>query len=98
MRKQDNETSIDFIRRVVQWLNCEQESVLAGLPTVQAVFEYAELLAVYYNADSMSEILDAIAEGDDPKPLQFFITRHKIPNWKIPQHVLDAHKEALAAR
>lgn len=94
MRKYDDETAIEFMRRVVEWLSCESESLLSDLSTVEAVLEYADLWSVY-KTDFMSGILECIAEGDDPKPLQRFIKKHKLNAWAIPQHILDAHNESL---
>ena len=95
MKKRDDETAMEFMRRVVEWLNCERESILTDLPTVKAVFEYAELWSIY-NTDMMDGILECISEGDSPEPLQEFIKKHKLTTWKIPEHIRNAGKRANA--
>ena len=82
MQKRDDESAVDFLRRVVNWLNHEQESLLSDLPTVQAVLDYAELWSIY-RTDFMTGILEAISEGDDPSPLLDFIAKYNL-NWTIP--------------
>ena len=88
MRKRDDESAIEFLRRVVEWLNVEQESLLADLPTVQAVLDYADLWTVY-QTDLMSGIIEAIEDGDDPKPLADFVEKYEL-NWTIPSAVAPA--------
>lgn len=80
MKQRDDELAIDFVRRVIGWLDCEQESLLQDLPSVEAVFEYAALWSTY-DTDLMVGIEEMIEHhGADPKPLQDFIKKHGL-NW-----------------
>lgn len=82
MRQKEGETAIEFLRRVVEWLGCEYESVLTALPTVQAVLEYADLWTVY-DTDLLDGIFAAIEEGDDPEPFLDFVAKYDL-KWEIP--------------
>lgn len=82
MRKRDNETAIEFMRRMLAWLDTEEESLLSALPSTQAVLDYAELWAVY-DTELLTGILDTIREGADPAALFAFIEKYKL-NWTVP--------------
>lgn len=85
MLQQPDETAIEFARRVIGWLNHEEESLLDDLPSIQAVFDYAELWATY-DTDLMVGIVEAIEEGADPKPLADFIAKYNL-DWTVPAPV-----------
>lgn len=82
MRKRDDETAIEFLRRVTEWLDCEQESLLSDLPSVQAVLDYAELWSIY-DTDLMEGIIECIHEGADPQPFLDFVRKYDL-KWEIP--------------
>jgi len=94
MKQREDETSIDFLRRVTSNLNCEQESLLTDLPTVQAVLDYAALWDVY-GTDLMVGIEEAILDwGADPKPLKDFIAKYNL-DWST-DWIEQAKKQAVA--
>lgn len=82
MKQQKDESAIEFLRRLVNWLNYEHESLLTDLPSVEAVIEYATLWDVY-DTDLMVGIIEAIEDGEDPKPLADLIAKYKLP-WTVP--------------
>jgi hypothetical protein len=82
MKKRNDESAMEFLRRVISWLDCEQESLLTSLPSVEAILDYAALWTTY-NTDLMSGIIECIEDGDDPKPLKDFILKYKL-NWQVP--------------
>ena len=78
-----HETAMEYMRRIVENLNYEPESILDSLPSVQAIVEYFELWDVY-DTEYLSSILYGITEDDEnPKPLQDFIEKWNLP-WTIP--------------
>ena len=85
--KHTDETPAEYLRRVVHNLGHETESLLDDMPTIAALLEYFDLWAVY-DTDYLSGILECIAEGDSPKPLQDFIDKYKLP-WTIPAEILN---------
>lgn len=87
MKQNKDETAIDFLRRVVGWLEHENESILQDLPSTQAILEYAALWSVY-DTDLMSGIVECIEEGNDPKPLADFIAKYNL-SWTVPEPVTD---------
>lgn len=85
MRQKEGETAIEFLRRVIEWLGCEQESLLSDLPSVQSVLDYAELWTVY-GTDLMEGIIECIHDGDDPKPFLDFVAKYDL-KWQIPASI-----------
>ncbi len=71
------ETSMEYLRRVVNNMDMETESLLDALPSVNAVLEYFGLWETY-DTDFMQGIEEGIEEGDDPAPLKKFIAKHKL--------------------
>lgn len=79
----EDESAIDFMRRVVHWMNHEEESILSALPTPQSIFDFAALWHTY-GTEFLQGIIECIEEGDDPAPLRKFIRKYKL-SWKIPK-------------
>lgn len=74
--RHDNESTVDYMRRIVQNLNHEPEYLLDELPTIQAAVDYFELWHVY-DADFWSGVVEAISQGADPAPARRFIRKHR---------------------
>ena len=74
--RHDNESTVDYMRRIVQNLNHEPEYLLDQLPTIQAAVDFFELWHTY-DTDFWNGIVEAIAEGADPAPARRFIRKHK---------------------
>jgi hypothetical protein len=85
MRQREDETAIEFLRRVVEWLGCEYESLLDDLPSVQAVLDYVELWTVY-DTELMSGIIECIQVGDNPQPFLDFVRKYDL-KWEIPSEI-----------
>lgn len=83
MIQEEDETAIDFMRRVVGWLNYEQEDLLSDLPSVEAVFEFAALYTTY-GTDFLQGIFECIEEGDDPAPYENFVKKYNL-DWRVPK-------------
>ena len=81
MTPQKDETSIDFLRRVVHNLGYEDESLLMSLPSVQSIIDFAALWDVY-DTDYMQGIEEAIHCGDSPQPLKDFVAKYKL-DWDL---------------
>ena len=82
MIRQENESAIEFLRRIVGWLDHEPESLLESLPSVEAIIDYAALWDAY-GTEFMSGIEEGIlADGDDPKLLIDFVKKHKL-DWDL---------------
>ena len=98
MRNED-ETAIDYMRRINSALNYEEDSLLYDLPSVEALIEYFELWSVY-DTDLMSGILEGIENGESPKPLNDFIKKYKL-DWtpqkkgEIKNEYPHQHKNCL---
>lgn len=75
--QKDGELPIEYLRRVVSNCNYEAESLLQGLPSVEAILDYFELWHVY-GTDFMQGIEECIQEGDNPAPLLAFIKKYKL--------------------
>ena len=76
--QKDDESAMEFLRRVVGWCDHEQESFLDDLPSVDAVLDFFGLWAVY-GTDFWTGILECIAEGDDPRKARAFVRKYKLP-------------------
>jgi hypothetical protein len=84
----DDETAIEYLRRVVHSLNYETDALLSELPTPEALLQFFDLWHTY-GTDCWSGIQECIAEGDDPKPARTF-ARH----WHQP-FLLEDIREAV---
>lgn len=79
--KHANETAMEYLRRAINNLDYEHETILDALPTNEAVIEYFELWTVY-DTEFLSGIMECIEDGADPKPLIDFTKKYNI-TWKI---------------
>ena len=77
MKQREDETTIEFVRRLVGQLDYEDEGILMSLPSIESLIAYSELWATY-NAEFMAGIRECIEEGADPKPLNDFIKKYKL--------------------
>lgn len=77
----ETESAIDKLRRIVDSLGWEDESVLTDLPSVAAILEYWDLRELY-GVESLEDIGEVIAEGADAKPLRKFVRRYKL-SWEV---------------
>lgn len=74
----EDESAVEYLRRVVQNLNHEEESLLDELPCVEAALEFFDLWR-FYDTEFWEGILQAIADGDDAEPIESFIKRWGLP-------------------
>ena len=79
--QQESETVMEYLRRAVQNLNHEPESILDAMPCVEAILDYFDLWHAY-DTDFLEGIVEGINEGDDPKALNEFIAKWKLP-WRL---------------
>ena len=78
-----DETAMEFLRRLIGWLDNEPENLLDELPTVESIIEYFGLWKTY-QTEFLSGILQCIDEGDDPKPFKSFIKKWNL-DWEPTQ-------------
>jgi hypothetical protein len=78
-----NETAAEYIRRIMSWLDRENELLLDDLPSIDALVEFFELWSKY-DTDFWDGICECIAEGDDPAQARAFLRKYKL-NWELPQ-------------
>jgi hypothetical protein len=77
----DKELPIEYLRRLIQNVNYEPETLLQDLPSVQAIVEFFDLWEIY-GTDFLAGIIECIEDGDDPKPYLKFVKKYKLP-WQI---------------
>lgn len=73
-----DESTMDYLRRVVSNCNYETESLLDDLKSVDAVLDFFDLWNAY-GTDFWSGILECIAEGDSPRKATAFIRKYHLP-------------------
>ena len=66
---------IEQLRILLSSLDCEYETMLSQLPSIQALIDYRNLWNVY-GTEFFSGIEESIAEGADIKPLEDFCKKH----------------------
>lgn len=71
------ETAREYLRRIASNMDLEPCSLIDQLPTIASIVEYFELWDTY-GADFLEGIHEAIAEGDDPAPLEAFVAKYKL--------------------
>lgn len=81
LSQHENETAMEYLRRVVSSLDYETGDVLDRLPSVEAVLDYFDLFLHTYGTEFWDGILEGIAEGEDPQPARDFIAKHSLPAW-----------------
>lgn len=81
LSQNEDESAIDYLRRVVSNLDYENESILQQMPSVEAILDYYDLFYIY-DTDLMTGILECVEEGEEKKPLDDFIKKHNLP-WTI---------------
>lgn len=64
MARHENESAIDYLRRMISYLDYEEEGILQALPEVEAVLEYVALLA-HYDVETLDAVFEAIQDGAD---------------------------------
>ena len=92
-----DETAMEHLRRAVEWLNHEPESLLDDLPSVDAILDYFDLWTIY-DTDFLQGVEEAISEGADPAPLLAFIKKYRLDrlDWDI-EAIQRLHREAAHA-
>ena len=80
MAQLQNETAIEYLRRVVEQADEERESVIDDLPSLAAITDFIDLWQ-HYGTDFWDGILECIAEGDDPTAARNFVRKHKLPKY-----------------
>lgn len=81
LSQNEDESAIDYLRRVVSNLDYENESTLQQMPSVEAILDYYDLFYIY-DTDLLVGILECIEEEDSAeyrKPMKDFIRKHKLP-------------------
>lgn len=73
-----DESTMEYLRRVVSNLNYEPEGMLDDLKSVDAVLDYYDLFTTY-DTDFWEGILSGIAAGDDSAPARAFCRKHRLP-------------------
>ena len=82
LSQNEDESAIDYLRRVVSNLDYEDESTLQQMPSVEAILDYYDLFYIY-DTDFLDGILECIGDGEHTKPMEDFIRKHNLP-WSIP--------------
>lgn len=76
-----DETPIEKLRRVAEWVSYEPESLLQELPSVEAIVAFFDLWTAY-DTDFLQGIYEAIAEGASAAPYNAFVRKYKLP-WRM---------------
>ena len=69
--QRDDESAIEYLRRVANNSGYEVEAIWDQLPSVEACLEFYELWGAY-GTDYWSGILECIADGDSPDKARAF--------------------------
>jgi hypothetical protein len=72
-----DESTMEFLRRVVENMGFETEGLLDHFKSVDAVLDYFGLWSDY-DTEFWEGILECIGEGEDPAPARAFIAKHKL--------------------
>lgn len=75
-----DESTADYLRRVVSNIGFEREGMLDELKSVDAMFDFFGLWSVY-DTDFWEGCMQAISEGDDPTPARDFVAKHNLGSW-----------------
>jgi len=78
LMQHDDETAIEYLRRVVNNLNFETESFLTDLPSIDAILDYFDLWQTY-DTDLLTGIIAAVEAGQDAAPYNSFIAKYNLP-------------------
>jgi hypothetical protein len=88
--QQKGETAMEYLRRAVQNLNHEPESILDQLKSVDALLDYFDLWHKY-GTDFWAGVLESITMGDNPRWALAFVKKHKLSKaWR--EDIKDAVK------
>ena len=72
--QREDESAVEYLRRVISNCNYENEGMLEQFPCVEAVLDFFDLWAAY-DTDFWSGIIECIAEGDDPEKARAFVRK-----------------------
>lgn len=86
-----DESAIDYLRRMISWINYEQETVLLTLPSVEAVLDYFDLWQTY-DTEFLTGIYEAVAAGQSPEPYNAFVRKHAL-SWEEMRFVRAGEEE-----
>lgn len=75
-----DETPMEYLRRLVQNCDMENESILDDLPSVQAVLEFFGLWHTY-DTDFIEGVVECIENGEDPKSYRDFVKKYNL-TWR----------------
>ncbi len=79
--QKSGETSMEFLRRLVNNMDHETESLLDDLPSIDAIIEYFNLWNIY-DTDFLVGIEEAIeVDGNDPGPYNKFKRKFGLTEW-----------------
>lgn len=93
MTQAKGETATEYLRRIADNFRHESNGLLCDLPTIAACVEFFELWSTY-GTDFLVGIHEGIMDGEDPKPLQDFIAKHKLPKSRwLPREVMTEHRK-----
>lgn len=82
--QQEDESAVEYLRRVIEHLGYQSNSLLDQLPTTEAALEFFELYSHHYGTDSWEGVLDEISDGKSSRPARDFIAKHNLPtDWTI---------------
>jgi len=76
----EGESPAEYIRRVADWSNWQQESLFSDLPNTEALFELHHLVTVTCDTD-MAEDAWAYCDKEQARAINSFIKKHKLKGW-----------------
>jgi hypothetical protein len=81
--QREDESAMEYLRRVVSVCDCESEGVLGHLKTVDAVLDFFDLWHTY-DTEFWDGVLDSIRDGANPEPAEAFVSRHQLGEaWRL---------------
>lgn len=81
LAQHEDETAMEYLRRLVNNMSFESESELDCLPNVEAVLEYFDLWKIY-DTDFLEGIVTSIEDGANPEPYNAFVQKWDL-GWNI---------------
>ena len=83
MPQRQDETAIEYLRRVVHQLDFEDEGLNLDLPSVESVVAFYELWMTY-GTDYWAGVVECVQEGADPGPARRFLELYDL-DWALPE-------------
>jgi hypothetical protein len=85
LSQHEDESGIDYIRRLAGVSNYEIESLWDSLPSVDATMDFFDLWYIY-DTEFWEGIYCSIEEGADPAPAKAFLEKWHL-KWRLPPNV-----------